>query len=76
MQELNDQDIHILYSWIDKVKFSRAKKNLTRDFSDGVACAELIHHFLPKIIELHNYSTAHSVNQKLYNWNTLNCNFE
>lgn len=29
-------------------------------------------HFLPNIVELHNYSNAHSVQQKTYNWNTLN----
>ena len=27
---------------------------------------------MPKIVELHNYSPAHSLQQKLYNWNTLN----
>ena len=29
-------------------------------------------HFLPHLVELHNYSAAHSVQQKTYNWNTLN----
>jgi hypothetical protein len=73
MLELNDQDIQKLYLWIDAVKFTRPKRNLTRDFSDGVACAELIHHYIPKIVDLHNYSAANSVSQKLYNWNTLHC---
>ncbi|KAI8897029.1 hypothetical protein BC833DRAFT_595268 [Globomyces pollinis-pini] len=72
MFELNEQEIQKLYTWIDSAQFSRPKKNLTRDFSDGVACAELIHHFIPKLVELHNYSSANSVSQKLYNWNTLN----
>jgi hypothetical protein len=39
-----------------------------------VACAELIHSYIPKVIDLHNYSPANSTTQKLYNWNTLNCN--
>ena len=32
----------------------------------------MIKHFLPNLVELHNYSAAHSVQQKTYNWNTLN----
>ena len=34
--------------------------------------AEIVKHFLPHLVELHNYSAAHSVSQKTYNWNTLN----
>ena len=34
--------------------------------------AEVVKHYIPKLVELHNYSAAHSVSQKLYNWNTLN----
>ena len=51
---------------------SRPKRNIQRDFADGVLCAEIVKHFLPKLIDLHNYSQAHSVAQKTYNWNTLN----
>ena len=34
--------------------------------------AEVVHHFIPRLVELHNYSAAHSVRQKMYNWQTLN----
>ena len=34
--------------------------------------AEVLKHTFPKLIELHNYSAANSVSQKLYNWNTMN----
>ncbi|KXZ46729.1 hypothetical protein GPECTOR_41g694 [Gonium pectorale] len=34
--------------------------------------AEVVHHFYPKIVELHNYSSANGLQQKMYNWNTLN----
>ena len=34
--------------------------------------AEVLKHFLPNIVDLHNYSNAHSVQQKAANWNTLN----
>jgi hypothetical protein len=37
-----------------------------------VLIAEVVKHFLPILVDLHNYSNAHSVNQKTYNWNTLN----
>jgi hypothetical protein len=37
-----------------------------------VLVAEIVKHFVPHIVELHNYSAAHSVSQKTYNWNTLN----
>lgn len=37
-----------------------------------VLLAEIIHHYFPTIIELHNYSNASGKSQKLYNWNTLN----
>ena len=34
--------------------------------------AEIIAHFNPKIVELHNYIATGSVNQKLNNWKILN----
>lgn len=51
---------------------SRPKKNITRDFSDGQLAAEVINHFLPRLVEVHNFSAVNSLKQKLYNWNTLN----
>lgn len=32
----------------------------------------MVHHYFPKLVELHNYSPANSLRQKLYNWGTLN----
>jgi len=34
--------------------------------------AEVVKHFFPRLVELHNYSAAHSMQQKIYNWETLN----
>lgn len=34
--------------------------------------AELIKHHSPKLVEIHNYPSASSNQQKLYNWTTLN----
>jgi c-di-GMP-binding flagellar brake protein YcgR len=33
--ELDEQEIQDLYIWIDTAQYSRPKKNISRDFSDG-----------------------------------------
>ena len=33
---------------------------------------EVAHYFFPTRCDLHNYSSANSLDQKRYNWNTLN----
>lgn len=66
-EELND-----IYSWVDSVPLSRPKKNIARDFSDGMLMAEMIAHHLPNLVDLHNYSQANSVDRKYSNWDTLN----
>uniref|UniRef100_H2Y671 Calponin-homology (CH) domain-containing protein n=1 Tax=Ciona savignyi TaxID=51511 RepID=H2Y671_CIOSA len=71
-QRLDEESLQALFSWIDGIPLSRKKKNLTRDFSDGLLVAEIVAHFFPKMVELHNYISANSVNQKLNNWGTLN----
>lgn len=68
----SDDDLQRLYNWVDEIPLSRPKKNISRDFQDGVLFAEVINHHLPRIIEMHNYSAANSHTQKMYNWNTLN----
>lgn len=69
---VDEEDMQELYQWIDDIPLSRPKKNINRDFSDGVLTAELVNHFFPKLVDLHNYSAANSVSQKQYNWKTLN----
>ncbi|KAF4730955.1 sperm flagellar 1 [Perkinsus olseni] len=68
----NDDEIQRLYNWVDGIPLSRPKRNISRDFADGVMMAETVAHFVPKLVELHNYSQANALTQKLYNWNTLN----
>ena len=69
---MNEDDLQVIYNWVDEIPLSRPKRNISRDFSDAVLVAEIVKHFLPKMVEMHNYSQAHSVSQKTYNWNTLN----
>jgi hypothetical protein len=56
---------------VDTIPLSRPKKNISRDFSDGVMIAELIYYYNPKLVELHNYPPANSTTKKINNWNTL-----
>ncbi|KAL9962832.1 hypothetical protein ACROYT_G031977 [Oculina patagonica] len=69
---LDEEGLQELYTWIDEINLSRPKRNIWRDFSDGVLVAEIVGHFLPKMVEIHNYSSASSQAQKLTNWDTLN----
>lgn len=69
---IDDEALQKLYTWVDEIKLSRPKRNMARDFSDGVLTAEIVHFYFPKLVQLHNYTAANSVQQKLYNWNTLN----
>ncbi|XP_056147467.1 sperm flagellar protein 1 [Lampris incognitus] len=71
-QDLSEEKLQDLYAWIDKIPLSRPKRHVARDFSDGVMAAEVIKHFFPKLVELHNYSPASSAQQKLSNWSILN----
>ncbi|GKT35033.1 hypothetical protein ADUPG1_008277 [Aduncisulcus paluster] len=68
----SDDVLQALYSWVDEIPLTRPKKNIARDFSDGVLMAQIVNHFFPSRVELHNYSGANSVAQKKYNWQTLN----
>lgn len=61
-----------LLEWIDGLPFSRPKKNLSRDFSDGVLVAEILKNYHPKLVQLHNYPSASALNAKFSNWKTLN----
>lgn len=72
MTTLDDHQLQELYAWVDEISLTRPKRNISRDFSDGVLVAEVVHNFIPRIVELHNYTPANSTNQKLSNWGTLN----
>ena len=69
---LTEEDLHDLYLWVDEIPLSRPKRNIARDFSDGVCVAEAVKYYFPKLVELHNYQSAHSIQGKISNWDTLN----
>ena len=70
-EPLNDDELQTLYSWVDTVPLSRPKRNINRDFSDGVLLAEIVHHFFPRLVSVHNYESSNAVSSKLYNLRTL-----
>lgn len=70
--EMDEQSLQDLYSWVDKIPLSRPKRNICRDFSDGVLTAELVKYYFPKLVEMHNYVPANSCQQKISNWTILN----
>jgi hypothetical protein len=69
---LSDSELHALYVWIDEIPLSRPKRNIARDFSDGVCVAEVVKHYFPKFVDLHNYTATLASNHKRTNWETLN----
>ena len=69
---MDDSELQRLYAWVDEIPLSRPKRNIARDFADGVLVAELCHHYFPRLFDLHNDPPANSMQQKLYNWDTLN----
>lgn len=72
MQPLSEDDLHALYLWVDDVPLSRPKRNISRDFADGVCVAEIVKYYFPRLVELHNYTSSSNARQKHDNWETLN----
>ena len=65
-------DIMPIYEWVDSFQLTKAKKNIARDFSDGLLLAEMIKKYAPKLVDLHNYPECSSKKKKFINWQTLN----
>lgn len=74
MDSLDEQELESLYAWVDSIPLSRPKRNISRDFSDGVCVAEVIKHFFPNdgLVDLHNYTMANNTQKKKENWYLLN----
>lgn len=70
--ETEDEEVMVLYEWVDSMPLSRFKKSINRDFSDAVLMAEVLKYLYPKLVNLNNYPEVHSTKQKIYNWQTLN----
>ena len=60
------EDIDEIYKWVDSVPLSRVKKNINRDFADGVLMAEMVRHYFPTAVEMHNYPSVRFFFLKCY----------
>ena len=65
---MSDDELQRIYQWVDEIPLSRPKRNIARDFADGVLSAEIVSHYFPRLVEVHNYPAANSYAQKVYNW--------
>ena len=68
---LTEDELTEVYDWVDEFALTRPKRNIARDFSDAVLAAEIVHAFIPKLVEMHNYPGMNSRAKKIYNWNTF-----
>ena len=68
----NENDLMYIYEWVDSIPLSRQKKNIARDFSDGLLLAEIIKSYIPNLVELHNYPSCSNLKNKKSNWTVLN----
>jgi len=71
MAEITDDDIRMVYEWVDSFEFSKQKKNITRDFADGLLIAEIVYTFYPHLVEVHNYYNTNNLKKKQDNWALL-----
>ena len=67
-----ESELMYIYEWVDSIELSRPKKNIARDFSDGLLLAEIIKSYLPRLVDLHNYPSCSNTKHKESNWNVLN----
>ena len=72
MDEIDEEELMLIYEWIDTIPLTKQKKNIARDFSDGQLLAEVIKYYLPKMVDINNYPSSLNTNQKNNNWVTLN----
>lgn len=70
--EISESQLHAIQVWIDSIPLSRVKKNISRDFSDGVLLAEVIHAYIPSLVDLNNYRSTGSIEKKIINFEILN----
>ncbi|KAL1399603.1 hypothetical protein pipiens_008077 [Culex pipiens pipiens] len=69
---LSPEEKDTVLQWVRKFKLSSPIKKLSRDMSDGVLVAEIVHQLFPRLVDLHNYTRGFSIARKLDNWDTLN----
>lgn len=64
--------IRDIEKWIQKVTLSKRITKIKKTLSDGVLVAEIIKHYLPNLVNMHNYTFCSSKSNKKVNWECLN----
>lgn len=72
MKELDQEQLKIIHSWLEKFELPHYHKNFHRNFSDGVLLAQILKRLFPKMVDMHNYPHKNSTALKMENWTTLN----
>lgn len=73
-QDIEEEELDELYEWVDKFTLSRPKKNIARDFSDGILVGEIVKELFPGIVDLRALIPSLNTKTKKGNWETLNSN--
>jgi hypothetical protein len=60
MADLDPTALSQLYRWIDTIPLDRPKRNIARDFSDGVLMSQVVHYFFPKLVSEMNPTVSRS----------------
>uniref|UniRef100_A0A0G4GTN7 Calponin-homology (CH) domain-containing protein n=1 Tax=Chromera velia CCMP2878 TaxID=1169474 RepID=A0A0G4GTN7_9ALVE len=69
--DLSEKKQREVYAWVDSLPLSRPKRNISKDFSDGLMFAEVVRQFFPALIDVHNFKAAPTQTLKRSNWSVL-----
>ena len=68
---IREDEIKEVYEWVDTFPLSKIKRNIARDFSDGVLLLEILRAFYPSSVWLNTIVQANSKRDKTTNWDYL-----
>ena len=71
VQSLNEDEVREVYEWVDTFNLSKIKRNISRDFADGVVLLEILKDFYPSNVCLNTIVQAHNKRDKISNWDYL-----
>ncbi len=70
--EIEDEELDEIYEWVDKFTLTRPKKNIARDFSDGILVGQIMKELFPSMVDLGSLVPSLNTDVKKGNWETLN----
>ena len=74
--EIEEEELDELYEWVDKFTLSRPKRNIARDFSDGILVGEIVKELFPNMVDLRALVKSLNTSTKKGNWETLNSKYQ